>query len=130
MDEALRSDRVDLIDIGLGWMDEAGLQRPQRVDAVLQAPDAVFARELSALAVRPEKHAEVLVGFSCAFAELHQVMVPLASPPLQDALRQIAIRERHGLVEWLADMQEVTTNRSTLCKAYNVGKEEIATLFT
>lgn len=128
LDEALRSDRVDLIDIGLGWVDKAGLQRPQWVHTVLQGPDAVFARELITLSVRPEEHAEVLVGLSCAFVELHQAMVPFVSPPLRGALQQIAMREQCGLEEWVVDLRGIV-ERSMLCKAYSIGRREIAMCF-
>jgi hypothetical protein len=129
LDEALRSDRVNLIDIGMDWMDKAGLKKPQRVDIMIQTSDAVFLREFSALSVRPEQHSEVLVGLSCAFVELHQAMVPFASPSFRDALQHIATRERCGLEEWLADLQEVIPKRSKLCQAYSVGMQEIATCF-
>jgi len=129
LDEALRNDRVDLVDIGLDWMEKAGLQRPHQIDMVLQAPDAVFAQELITLSVRPEEHAEVLVGLSCAFVELHQAMVPFVSPPLRGALQQIAMREQRGLEEWIIDQRGTTAGRSMLCKAYSAGKREIATCF-
>jgi hypothetical protein len=86
LDEALRTDRVDLVDIGLDWMDKTGLQKPELIDVVLRDTDAAFARELVTLAVRPEEYADVLVGLSCAFAELHLAMIPVVSPSFQDAL--------------------------------------------
>jgi len=71
LDEALRADRVDLVDIGLNWMHKTGLRKPELIDAVLRDTDDAFERELVTLAVRPEEYADVLVGLSCVFAELH-----------------------------------------------------------
>ena len=129
LDEALRTDRVDLVDIGLDWVDKAGLQKPELVDAVLRDPDAAFAREMVTLAVRPEGYADVLVGLSCAFAELHLAMVPVVSPSLQDALQQIAMREQRGLEGWLVDLRGNSADSSMVCKAYSVGRRVIASCF-
>jgi hypothetical protein len=129
MDESLRSGRVDLIDIGLHLMEKAGLQRPQSVNEVLQEPNATFARELATLAVRPEEHASVLIGFSCAFTELHLAMVDFVSSTLQDTLQQIASREQCGLEEWLTTLQKDSIDYFLMCKAYNIGGKVIMSCF-
>jgi hypothetical protein len=129
MDESLRSGRVDLIDIGLHLMEKAGLQRPQSVNEVLQEPNATFARELATLAVRPEEHASVLIGFSCAFTELHLAMVDSVSSTLQDTLQQIASREQRGLEEWLTTLQKDSIDYFLMCKAYNIGGKVIMSCF-
>lgn len=129
MDEAMRTDRIDLVDVGLLWMDSHGFERPRSVNEYVEHSGMLFAREMLTLAAWPEKNRDALIGLSCAFAELHGAVVSSVPAMVQETVREIAQRERQGLEEWLRLSQEPFPDYHTVCKAYQAGTLEIAKCF-
>ena len=128
MDEAMCTHRIDLVDVGMSLWNSCGLDNFVSVYEIVQRSRSLFAREMLALAARPEQNCDILIGLSCAFAELHQVAIAFVPTQFRGVLEDIAQREREGLKDWLR-IQGSLLNASIVCKAYKAGLLEIAKCF-
>ena len=102
MDEFVRHDVTDLVDIGLHVMARAGLSRPDSLAQVMEGRNADQAETMIELSMRPLEHAQALLGMSAAFIELHHALASDPNCKLLDdrvsrILKTMATREGLGL---------------------------------
>ncbi|THY21600.1 hypothetical protein D6D01_06601 [Aureobasidium pullulans] len=102
MDDFVRHDVTDLVDIGLHIMARAGLPKPDSLARVIEGRNADQAETMIELSMRPLEHAQALLGMSAAFIDLHHALASDPNCKLLDdrvsgILRTMATRERLGL---------------------------------
>ncbi|KFH44938.1 hypothetical protein ACRE_042340 [Hapsidospora chrysogenum ATCC 11550] len=90
VDEIPRADTVDLVSIGLELISAADpgmTPLPSYMAAVPAHWPSRFAQDMLAAATRPRKLQWQLLGMTCAFVQLHGVLVASSSSPLSEQTR-------------------------------------------
>lgn len=102
-------------------------------DVLEQRPDSGI-EDLLHLSMKPMEHREFLLGMTCAFVALHELMASpayesLLSPESGVALKEIAVRKKAGLKVCLDEISRDGASLEEFCSGFALAHEKIAACF-